>query len=74
MNYRAFTLIAVAMADVARSAWVMDAVLDAERLGNLHPWLALGILFLTGAISISLIGLAARAVLEAGQVASPPTS
>lgn len=75
MSSRVFTLIAVATADVARSAWVMDAVLDADRMGNVHPWLALGLALLTGAISVSLIAIAARATLEAiAQVPAPPSS
>lgn len=65
MRNRVFTLIVIAVADVARSAIVLDAVLDASRTESVPPWLALCLLAVTGAISLGLVGIAGRAVFEA---------
>ncbi len=59
----------VAAADVARSVWVMDAVLDPARSTSLGPWLAIGLILATGGISVAMLGLAARAVLDRTHVA-----
>jgi hypothetical protein len=66
---RVIALFAVAAADVARSAWVMDAILQAERVGSVETWLAIGLIFATGGLSLGLAGLAGRAAL--GKAAPP---
>ncbi len=55
---------AVAGADVARSAWVLDAVLGAGGLGATEPWLALGLVLATGGLSLALVGIFMRAWFE----------
>ncbi len=62
--HNAIVLGAIAAADVARSAWVMAAILDPSRSATIGPWLATGLILATGGISIAMLGLAARALLE----------
>ena len=55
---------AVAAADIARSVWVMDAILDTSRDVAMDPWLICGLVLATGGMSVAMIGLVLRAVFE----------
>jgi hypothetical protein len=54
----------VAVSDIARSVWVFEALFSAVGKGLVDPWHCLGILLITGGLSLALLGLAMRAVLE----------
>ena len=62
--YKVLALGAVAGADIARSVWVMDAVLDVSREPAIDQWLAVGLILATGGLSLALTGLVLRAMLE----------
>ena len=61
--YQLLALSAVAVADIARTVWVITAVLDTSR-AVADPWLAVALIVSTGGLSLALIGLVMRAVLE----------
>ena len=70
--YQLLALCAVAVADIARSVWVMIAVLDASRGMPASPWLAIVLVMATGGLSLALLGLVMRAMLERRALAPPP--
>ena len=61
--YQLLALSAVAVADIARTVWVITAILDTSRAAA-GPWLAVALIVSTGGLSLALIGLVMRAVLE----------
>ena len=62
--YKLLALSAVTGADIARSVWVMDAVLDTSRGAAIDQWFAVGLILATGGLSLALTGLVMRAIFE----------
>ena len=62
--YNLIALGAVAGADIARSVWVMDAVLDSSRSVAIDPRLSVGLILITGGLSLALMALITRAILD----------
>lgn len=56
-------LVMVAFADVARTAWVLDALGSGPDASLREPSLGAGLVLATGGLSLAMIGLAMRAVL-----------
>lgn len=61
--------LAVAAADMARSARIIVAILGAERLECVESWLAIGLICMTGRLSVAMFGLAAGAAF--GEIGLP---
>lgn len=56
----------VAAADVARTVWVLDALLNAEGAGTSSPWLGAGVMLASGGLSIVMLCVAMRSVIGFG--------
>ena len=63
--WKLLALAAIAAADVARSAVVVAAVLACDGAQASSPWLAPALIAATGLLSLALMGLAMRALLDA---------
>ena len=62
--HKFLALSAVAGADVARTVWVLDAVLASGASSAIDRWLAAGLILATGGLSLAMIGFVVRAMLE----------
>jgi hypothetical protein len=56
-------LILVAPADIARTDWVLDALLNTEGAGTASPWLGMGVMLASGGLSIVMLGIAMRSTI-----------